>query len=97
MDLELEMSSRRSRRFRVASPVVLGSLGGCSGAPSITFAGAYFPAWLVCCLLGLLAAVVFRVVFVATGLAQVLPMQLFLCLALGALVGVLAWTLWVGL
>ena len=75
----------------------LGSLGGCAGAPSVTVAGAFFPAWLACGLLALVAAAVFRATFIATGLAQTLPMQFFVCLAMGALVGALVWALWIGL
>ncbi|WP_422823391.1 YtcA family lipoprotein [Variovorax rhizosphaerae] len=70
---------------------------GCTGAPSIPFAGAYFPAWLVCAMVGVAGAIVARLVFVSTGLAQVLPLQLFVCTAIGIMVGALAWLFWVGM
>lgn len=67
----------------------------CAGAPSTTVAGAFFPAWLVCALIGALAALVARVIFVATGLAQTLPLQLLVCVSAGMLCGAMAWALWI--
>jgi len=61
------------------------ALNGCSvqGAPSYTLFGAYFPAWMFCAALGILVAILARAVFVATGLADVLPLQLFVCVSIG--------------
>ena len=72
-------------------------LYGCAGAPSIPLAGAYFPAWLLCALIGVLGAAVARAVFVMSGLAQLLPLQLFVCTAIGVAVAALLWWVWVGL
>ena len=74
-----------------------GMTGGCAGAPSLTVAGAYFPAWLACGLAGLVAAVLARVVLVASGLSQLLPLQLLVCSAIGVIAAALLWLLWVGL
>jgi len=82
--------------FRFGALLGAGPLAGCTGAPSVPAAGAYFPAWLVCALAAVLAAILTRAVFVATGLAQTLPLQLGVCLAIGALAGVLVWAAWVG-
>lgn len=43
-----------------ALPAML--LGGCAknGAPSLIFAGSYFPAWMACALFGVLAALALR-------------------------------------
>ena len=70
--------------------------GGCTGAPSIAVAGAYFPAWLACGLLGVAASIVARAVLVMAGLGQELPLQLLVCVSLGVVCGALAWTAWVG-
>ena len=80
---------------RLAVALLAGLSSGCSGAASITVGGAYFPAWLVCALIGALAAVLARALFVATGLAQTLPMQLLVCVSAGMLCGVAAWALWI--
>lgn len=60
-------------------------LTGCTleGAPSFPLAGAFFPAWMACAAIGAVAAGCARVLFVVTGLAAVLPLQLFVCTAVG--------------
>jgi hypothetical protein len=70
-------------------------LGGCAAAPSITVAGAYFPAWLVCALIGVLGAIVARMALAGTGLAQALPLQLLVCLSVGVACAAAAWAGWV--
>jgi hypothetical protein len=79
----------------LAVVLLAGMFSGCAGAPSTTVAGAYFPAWLVCALIAAVAAVIARVIFVATGLAQSLPLQLLVCLSAGMLCGAMAWALWI--
>jgi hypothetical protein len=70
---------------------------GCAAAPSIPVAGAYFPAWLVCSLIGVLGAIVARMVVAGAGLAQVLPLQLLVCLSVGLVCATAAWLFWIGL
>ncbi|MBV8683125.1 MAG: hypothetical protein JO111_09650 [Caulobacteraceae bacterium] len=74
------------------------TLAGCSspGAPSLILAGAYFPAWILCSVVGILAAIVARVVMVGTGLSNTIPLQLFVCVALGLLIAVATWVFWFG-
>ena len=69
------------------------SLTGCStgGAPSFDLFGAFFPAWLLCGVIGIVGAVVARVVFVGTGLANSLPYQLAVCTAIGVMTALLVW------
>ena len=73
-------------RARLA-PLAAIALGGCAEtqAPSIPLFGAYFPAWLLCATIGILGAVVIRVLFVLIGLDDRLPLRLFVyvCLAAG--------------
>ena len=63
------------------------SLTGCAldGAPSFPLAGAFFPAWMACAAIGAVAAGCARALFVVTGLAGVLPGQLFVCTAIGVI------------
>jgi len=88
-----------SRLTRRVSPVLL--LGqvlcstGCSGAPSVTIAGAYFPAWLLCAVIAVVAAVFIRVLMVATGLSNFIPYQLAVCCSVGAIVALFLWHVWV--
>jgi hypothetical protein len=84
---------------RIALPFVALTFlpGTCRGAPSIEVAGAYFPAWLGCGLVAVVGAILARVAMAATGLAQELPLQLFVCISIGVFVAALAWLAWVGL
>jgi hypothetical protein len=74
------------------------ALGGCSGrgAPSFVFVGSYFPGWMVCALIGVATAIAARIGFIASGLASVLPFQLFVCAAIGLCGALAAWLLWFG-
>jgi hypothetical protein len=68
-------------------------LQGCTlhGAPSYEIFGAFFPLWLVSGLIGFVGGLVAHRIFVSTGYAQIVPFQLFVCLAIGVIVAVLVW------
>ncbi|MFT8804057.1 MAG: YtcA family lipoprotein [Acetobacter aceti] len=70
-------------------------LTGCSlrGAPSFPLVGAYFPAWMMCAIIGILAAVCFRVAFLALGIDAILRFRLFTYVSLGVLIALLVWAL----
>jgi YtcA family len=67
--------------------------GGCSadGAPSFDLFGAFFPAWLLCGIVGVAGAVAARVAFVSGRVANALPYQLAVCVAIGVITAVLFW------
>ena len=87
-----------NRRIRLVSAVLL--LGeafcstGCGGAPSVTIAGAYFPAWLLCAIVAVLVAAVIRALMVATGFANYIPYQLAVCCSAGAIFALILWHFW---
>ena len=56
--------SGASRAVALASAI---GLAGCNDAPSQTILGSYFPSWMLCALVGIGAAVVARLLFVAAG------------------------------
>jgi hypothetical protein len=93
----MSLSSAMTRpSLKYAAQVVLGiavvTLGGCSaGAPSFALFGAYFPAWLLCGVLGIVGAGMARAALVASGLSQDLPYQLFVCTAVGLTVALVVW------
>ncbi len=100
-----EMSSDQARGASVSSAwrtscglVAPLFLGGCglSGAPSFSLFGAFFPSWLLCAVLGVICAFLARIVFVASGLAHILPFQLLVCTSIGVLCGALIWLLFFG-
>jgi hypothetical protein len=74
------------------------SLFGCSeaGAPSFDIFGAFFPAWLLCGLVGILVALGARFVFAARNFIDVLPFQLPVCTSLGAIFALLLWLILFG-
>jgi len=57
---------------------------GCSRAPSFNILGSFFPAWLLCGVVGIILAVVTRLIFVRTDFEKELsPLILvYPCLAL---------------
>ena len=46
--------------------------------------------------IGILAAIGMRVALVATGLAEVVPLQLLVCVSTGLTIAILIWLLWFG-
>jgi hypothetical protein len=96
----LDFAERRSylrarwiKRRPVGFLFPLLSLCGCSelGAPSFDLFGAFFPAWLLCAVLGIFAAFGARIFFAARNLTDALPFQLPLCTSLGAIFALLIW------
>lgn len=74
------------------------SLGGCAlhGAPSYPLFGAYFPLWLLSALIGVAGSIVAHRVFVATGWADTVPLQLSVCTAIGLVITVIVWVIGTG-
>ena len=75
---------KRQRLLPVTAPLL--PLVGCAPRPpAFAAAGAFFPAWLACALLGILGAVVIRLLFIRLGLDDALPLRLivYIALALG--------------
>jgi hypothetical protein len=74
------------------------SLCGCSeaGAPTFDIFGAFFPAWLLCAVLGIFVALGARIFFATRNLIDVLPFQLSVCTSLGAIFALLVWLICFG-
>jgi hypothetical protein len=92
------MRGRRSFKAAVLMPLLSSALSGCEvrGAPSFVIVGSYLPGWMFWALIGIVSTIAIRVGFVASGLDNVLPFQLFVCGAIGVCCGLLAWLLWFG-
>ncbi len=71
-------------------------LGGCAlrGAPSYSIFGAFFPAWLLCAVLGIFASLILRTVLIAADFEEAMPFKLLVYLAFA--VGSTLW-LWLAL
>lgn len=61
----------------------------------MTIAGAYFPAWLLCAIVGVVVALLVWVALVASGFSNRIPYQLAVCFSLGVIAGLILWRLWV--
>ena len=79
-----------------ANPALVYGRSLLSGAPSFTLFGAFFPGWMFCALIGIIGAIVARTAMVSSGLAKILPFQLFICASIGVIVGLLVWLIWFG-
>lgn len=66
----------------ISAAAILGATG-CSRAPSFNILGSFFPAWLLCGILGIVLTVIVRLIFVRTGFEKELsPLILvYPCLA----------------
>ncbi len=65
--MKSQASARRRRRRTVligACTGVILSTAGCSRAPSFNILGSFFPAWILCGVIGILLAVAVRIFFV---------------------------------
>lgn len=73
----------------IAAPLVL-ALAGCAGssAPAAPLLGAYFPAWLIAGLIGVVAAILARVVLAVTGWDAIVPWLLAVCASIGLIVAI---------
>jgi hypothetical protein len=84
---------------RAVVVVAAGSLpAGCSlaAAPSFELFGAYFPAWMLCGLIGIVGAAGTRVVLTTPALSDAVPFQFAVCTAAGVIVALLTWMLLFG-
>jgi hypothetical protein len=66
------------------------------GAPSFELFGAFFPAWMLCALLGVIGAATTRLVLAIPIFGEALPFQLAVCTASGVIVGLIVWTILFG-
>jgi YtcA family len=96
-DVRAHNPQQRSIRLIVAANASL-VLEGCSpqAAPTFNLFGAFFPAWMLCTMIGIFASIAARGIFVATGLQSIVPFQLFVCAAIGLIVAEVVWLFWFG-
>ncbi len=88
--------------WRPLDPLVLGrvaialALSGCSNSPTMDLLGSYFPAWMLCAVLGIVAAVIIRQILALAGISDyvVAPFLTYAGLAVAATL--LLWLFWFG-
>jgi hypothetical protein len=58
--------------------------------------GSYFPAWMLCAVIGIIASITIRQILVAAGINDYVVAPLLTYAALAASATLLAWLLWFG-
>ena len=93
-------SIRRDRRRRdpldlwrvaIALPVA-----ACNYAPTMDLFGSYFPAWMLCAALGIVAAIILRQILAVAGITDYVVAPLLTYAALAVSATLLAWLVWFG-
>jgi hypothetical protein len=90
---------RAAKQFsNVILPIMLIALAICSTGcdPVINFYGSYFPAWVVCIVVGIFLAALLRWAFAATGLERHLGSLVIIYPALAFLLSAGVWLLFFG-
>jgi len=71
-------------------------VSGCSYSPTLDLLGSYFPAWMLCAAVGIVAALVIRQILAVAGISDYVVAPLLTYAALAVSATVLAWLLWFG-
>jgi hypothetical protein len=87
---------RRRGPLELSGGAIALALSGCSYSPTMDLLGSYFPAWMLCAVLGIVAAVIIRQILGVAGISDyvVAPLLTYAGLAMSATL--LAWLLWFG-
>jgi hypothetical protein len=78
-------------RVAIALPVA-----ACDYSPTMDLLGSYFPAWMLCAVFGIFAAIIIRLVLAATGINDYVVAPLLTYAGLAVSATLLAWLLWFG-
>ena len=71
-------------------------VAGCNHSPTLDLLGSYFPAWMLCAAVGIVASVVIRQILAVVGVNAYVVAPLLTYAALAVFVTLLAWLLWFG-
>jgi YtcA family len=80
-----------SWRVAIALPVA-----ACSYSPTMDLLGSYFPAWMLCAVIGIVASVIFRQILAAAGINDYVVAPLLTYAALAVSATLLVWLFWFG-
>src|SRR5215471_11974328 len=93
-------SIRRDRRrcaplglWRVAIAL---AVAACNYSPTMDLFGSYFPAWMLCAAVGIIAAIVIRQILAVAGINDYVVVPLLTYAALAVSATLLAWLVWFG-
>ena len=68
-------------------------LAGCHHAPSIDVLGSFFPAWMLCAMLGVLLSVAMHLVFLKTKMVEHIPFRPLVYILMA---GAFTFMIWLG-
>jgi hypothetical protein len=88
----LRVDPLRIAAIMLCAPVIL-SVTGCSRAPSFNILGSFFPAWILCGVIGILLTVGVRILFVRVNFEQELSPLILVYPCLAAFFTFLVWLL----
>jgi YtcA family len=71
-------------------------VAGCSSAPTLDLLGSYFPAWMLCAVVGIVAGIIIRQILAVVGINDYVIAPLLTYAALAVSATLLAWLLWFG-
>jgi YtcA-like protein len=72
------------------------AVSGCSHAPTMDLLGSYFPAWMLCAAVGIIAAVIIRQILAVAGIDEYVVAPLLTYAGLAVSATLLLWLLWFG-
>ena len=78
-------------RVTIALPIA-----ACSRSPTMDLLGSYFPAWMLCAIIGIVAAVIIRQILAVAGINDYVVAPLLTYAGLAVSATLLAWLLWFG-
>ena len=71
-------------------------VAGCSYSPTMDLLGSYFPAWMLCAVVGIVAAIIIRQILVVAGINDYVVAPLLTYAGLAVSATLLAWLIWFG-
>jgi hypothetical protein len=80
-----------SWRVAIALPVA-----ACSYSPTMDLLGSYFPAWMLCAVIGIVASVIIRQILAVAGINDYVVAPLLTYAGLAVPATLLVWLLWFG-
>jgi hypothetical protein len=90
-------AGRRCRSAFALWPVaIVLAVSGCNSSPTLDLFGSYFPAWMLCAAIGIVAAVIIRQVLGMAGINDYVVAPLLTYAGLAVSATLLAWLLWFG-
>ena len=87
---------RRRSPFALWRVAIVLAVSGCSYSPTQNLFGSYFPAWMLCAAIGIVAAVIIRQILAVSGINDYIIAPLLTYAGLAVSVTLLAWLLWFG-